>query len=187
MKRLLLVVGLLTGLILLNPSAALACSCVVSTTAQQVSRAETIVDGRLEWIASDGIETTYGVKVTNLYKGKAAVREKLVGSASEASCGLGDLATNKRYLFFIKGVHRGTMSVSLCTGTAPYNAVLAAKIAAITGPPTGPYVAPGVQPVQVDDSTGSGTSVWTVLGSAVVVIGGAVAGLRFYARRGSRG
>jgi hypothetical protein len=184
--KLLFVLAVAAGMLVLTPSTSWACSCASSTTAQQVDRADTVVDGRVKWTASNGISTTYSVQVAQVFKGKAAEREKLVGSASEASCGLGSLATEKRYLFFVEGEHPGQMRVSLCGGSVPYDAALAAKIRSITGEePTGPFATPGSKPGAVDEDPINGTAWYTVVGTGVVVAG-VLGALMFYARRSSR-
>ena len=165
--RLLFVLAVTAGMLVLTPQTSWACSCAVSSTAQQVHAAGTVVDGTLDWVATNSITTTYSVKVSKVFKGRAAAREKLVGSANAASCGLGSLATRKRYLFFIEGKHPGKMSVSLCGGTTRYDATLAAKIQRVTGrAPTGPSATPGSK-VTADDDGGRGP--WLVVGAATAL------------------
>lgn len=177
MSRFLLVVGMIAGLLFLTPTAAIACSCAEAGVAAQVKRADTIVDATLAWRSGNGVETTYGIEVAEVYKGKAATQEKLRTPADGAACGLGDLATEERYLFFIRGEHPGEMRVDLCGGSTAYTAALAQQVAAITGEPTGPYVAPPVRPGPKDEDQIEGTSVGTILGTGAVialVIGGLV-------------
>ncbi|MFL6160024.1 MAG: hypothetical protein ACJ72D_28380 [Marmoricola sp.] len=185
MRRILFVVALIAGLVFLTPSAALACSCVVSTPQEQVQRAGTILDGSVVWSATNGLETTYSVKVDQVFKGRAAAREKLITNANEGSCGLGELATGKRYLFFVSGEHPGRMTVSLCGGTTAYDAALVAKVQAATGPPHGPVATPASRSTKVDDSRTRGTSVGTVVATAVV-LGLVLGGLLWLRRASSR-
>jgi hypothetical protein len=182
--RTLFVLAIAAGMLVLTPTASWACSCASIPAAAQVKHAETVVDGTLEWVANNGIESTYSVRVDKVYKGKAAEREKLIGPASEAACGLGELATDKRYLFFIDGVHPGQMKVGLCGGSVPYDARLAATIESVTGPPGGPAVAPVVRG-PVDEDPIEGTRWYTVVGTALVV-GLVLGGLLWYARRTRR-
>src|SRR4029078_7486266 len=109
-----------------------------ATTPQQVDRAGTVASGTVAWTATDGQTRTYQVDVDSVYKGSAAEAEKLTTNANEASCGLADLATGRRYLFFIDGVHPGAMRVGLCGGTAAYADALARKVQAATVPPGKP-------------------------------------------------
>ena len=69
-------------------------------------------------------------------------REKLRSPAHEATCGLGDLATNRRYLFFIEGRHPGLMKVTLCGGSRAYDASTAQAVQRITGPARPPLAPP---------------------------------------------
>jgi len=168
--KVLVVLAVCAGMLVLTPQASWACSCAMMSTAQKVHGAGTIVDGTLDWEATNGITTTYSVVVSKVYKGKAAEREKVVGSANEASCGLGSLATDERYLFFVEGRHPGKLTASLCGGTTRYDAALAAQIQRVTGEePTGPFATPGSRPGAVDEDPIAGTAWYTALGTGAVL------------------
>jgi hypothetical protein len=168
-KRLVLVLGIVAGMLLLTPSAALACSCATRDTAQLVNGAETIVDADLDWASTTGVDSTYGIVVNTVFKGKAAKNEKLLSNPTEAACGLGEL-TDKRYLFFVDGEHPGQLRAGLCGGTVPYTAALATQIQKITGEASGPYVTPPARSGPVDEDPISGTSVWTIVGTTAIVV-----------------
>lgn len=176
-RRTLMVLAIAVGMLVLTPTASWSCSCAVQETAVQVKRADTVVDATVVWVATNGIERTYSLKIDQVYKGKAAEFEKVQTPASEAACGLGSLAPEERYLFFITGEHLGQMSSGLCSGTAPYAAGLAAEIEAVTGPPSGPTEL-AVQPTgPVDEDQIEGTAWYTVVGTALTlaaVIGGLI-------------
>jgi hypothetical protein len=127
------------------------------------------------------MESTYSVSVDQVFKGKAAAREKLISPADEAACGLGSLATNERYLFFIQGVHPGRMKVNVCNGSAPYDARTAAAVEAVTGAPGGP-IKPPVVSTPIDKDPDTGTSWLPVIGSSLAV-GLVLGGLLLLARR----
>jgi hypothetical protein len=150
--RCLVILAAVLGMVAMAPGNAWACSCRISTPQQLVTNAETIVDGSVVYTTSNGIETTYSVKVDQVFKGKAGEREKLMGEASLAACGLGDLATDRRYLFFISGEHPGLMKVSSCGGSRAYDPAFASKVASITGTSYGPIPEPG----SATSSSGSG-------------------------------
>ncbi|MFL6106487.1 MAG: hypothetical protein ACJ72L_05950 [Marmoricola sp.] len=171
--KLLVVLAVTAGMLVLTPQTSWACSCVSRSTVQQVRAAGTIVDARLDWVATNGITTTYSVKVAQVYKGKAAEKEKLTGAAQESACGLGSLVSDKRYLIFIQGEHPGQMNVSLCGGGAvPYDAGMAAKIVSVTGDqPTGPFATPGSRPGAVDEDPIKGTPWYTVVLTGLVLAG----------------
>jgi hypothetical protein len=128
-RRCLLALAVTFGILVLTPSPSWACSCAVATTQQHVRDAVTVAAGTVDWTATDGLTRTYKVDFDGVYKGAAGTSEKLVTSANEASCGLANLATGERYLFFIEGRHPGAMRVGLCGGT--------------TGPPGKPVASPG--------------------------------------------
>ena len=179
--RTLLVLAVAAGILVLTPTASWACSCASVPTATQVRHADTVVDGTLKWIASNGMETTYSVSVDQVFKGKAAAREKLIGPADEAACGLGSLATNERYLFFIDGEHPGRMTVNSCSGSGPYDVKTAAEVEAVTGVPGGPIAPPDVS-TPIDKDMDAGTSWFPVIGSSLAV-GLVLGGLLLLARR----
>lgn len=144
MRRFFLALTVTLGMLVLTPSPSWACSCAIMSTAQQVAQAGTVASGTVGWTATDGQKRTYQVEIDQVYKGAAGSSEKLVTQASEAACGLADLAPGKRYLFFIDGVHPGSMRVGLCGGTTAYDAATARQVEAITGPPGKPLApAPG--------------------------------------------
>lgn len=138
MRRLLVVLLLAAGMVLVSPSDALACSCKQATTAEHVDRADTVVAGTVEWVSDNGLDRTYSVSVDQVFKGLAGLREKVHTSASEASCGLGELGTQKQYVFFLDGKHPGRLSAGLCGGTAPYGAEIVTEVQQKTGTPVPP-------------------------------------------------
>jgi hypothetical protein len=181
-KHILLVLGIAIGAIFLTPTAALACSCVHSTVAKQIADAETIVDATLTWESTNELETSYGIAVGTLYKGKATAIEKLQTQASVAACGLGDLATSGRYLFFIRGEHPGQLTVDACGGSTPYDATLAAQIRSATGSAK----AIGGRPADLEVTSAaesSGTSLWKYLIALVVLTGIALVAATAVSRR----
>jgi hypothetical protein len=137
-RRLLLAFAVTLGIFVLTPSPSWACSCAIAPAAQQVRGAVTIASGTVDWTATDGQTRTYKVDFDAVYKGSAGSSEKLSTNASEAACGVGDLAPGKRYLFFIDGQHPGAMRIGLCGGTTPYADPLVRQVEAITGPPKQP-------------------------------------------------
>ena len=136
--RLLLTLAVTVGLLVLTPSPSWACSCAIGRTPEQLEAAGTVASGTVEWTATDGQRRTYQVRFDAVYKGVAGRTEKLRTSESEAACGVADLAPEQRYLFFIDGVHGGTMRIGLCGGTVAYDAALAARIESRSGPPGHP-------------------------------------------------
>jgi hypothetical protein len=176
-RRALLALLVSAGLLVLTPSPSWACSCAVARPGQQAELADTVAAGTVDWTATDGQIRRYQVSVEKVYKGAAARTEKLTTNANEASCGLGDLATGKRYLFFIDGVHPGAMRVGLCGGTTAYDDALAQQVEAVTGPPDRPLPGPpGTAAPPEDHSTrtlvlGVGAVV-LLLGAAAAIVAG---------------
>jgi hypothetical protein len=180
--RLVLALAVSLGLLVLTPGPSWACSCAAADTAKQVELAGTVASGTVDWTATDGQTRTYSVDFDAVYKGAAAASEKLVTNAHEASCGLADLAVGRRYLFFVEGRHPGAMRVGLCGGTVAYDASVAARVGAVTGPPGTPLPAPAR-----DDPATSGGGPFTLgaaLGLAALLVVVAVAVVRRNDRSG---
>ena len=182
--RLALALAVTLGLLVLTPSPSWACSCAAVSTAEHVQYAGTVAAGTVDWTATDGQTRTYKVDFDTVWKGAAAGSEKLSTSAYDAACGLGDLATGKRYLFFIEGRHPGTMRVGLCGGTAAYDDALAREVQQVTGPPGKPLSAPTNE--AAPDSSGVGSRPLVVLGLGAVVLGGLAAAAVALRRREQR-
>lgn len=153
MKRLLVVLLLAAGMVLVNPSVALACSCAPVTPEQSTKDADTVAVGTVQWTASDGIDRTYGVRFDQVYKGLAGIEEKLVTSADEASCGLGDLAVEGSYIFFIQGKHPGQLKVGLCGGTTAYDVEVLDAVESVAGGPKEPFPSFASGPTVAADTT----------------------------------
>jgi len=177
LASLLVVLGTCAGMVLLTPSVALACSCVRSSVADQVDRADTVVGGELEWATTNGLERTYSLKVDEVYKGVSGIREKIVSPASDAACGLGELATGERYVFFIHGRHPGRMTVDLCGGSTTYTDDVVLQVQAKTKGPFEPLPTFGDTPPP--DEGGTDLVRIVGIGAFVVAFGvGAVALVR---------
>lgn len=168
MKRILLVVGLISGLIFLMPTAALACSCAQSSTAADAKHADSVFEGTLAWSTDNRVDMTYGFNVTKVYKGQAATFEKLRTDPNSTPCGLENPVTGQHYLFFVQGMHPGQMKVNRCGGSAVYSYALAAQVQSATGPGADPIQASS--PIVEAGDTGLGTFGWVVLGGGAVVI-----------------
>jgi MYXO-CTERM domain-containing protein len=169
--RVVIALAVALGMLVLTPSPSWACSCAMVSTDGHVANAETVAAGTVDWTATDGLSRTYKVDFDQVYKGAAGGSEKLTTQANEASCGLGDLATGKRYLFFIQGRHSGVMTVNLCGGTVAYTAAIAHQVEAITGPPGKP-----VSAVTAETEPGGVSSGWIAgIGALALLVLAAVA------------
>ncbi|MGY2877063.1 LPXTG-motif cell wall-anchored protein [Marmoricola sp. URHA0025 HA25] len=164
--RCVLAVAVVFGILVLTPSPSWACSCAQVTPDQQANAAVTVASGKVDWTATDGQTRTFKVDFDAVYKGAAARSEKLVTAADAAACGVGDLATGRRYLFFIDGRHPGTMRIGLCGGTTPYDEAAVRKVEALTGPPGRPLATSTVEPSTGDDHGRT----WAVAGGAAALL-----------------
>lgn len=167
--RALVVLLVAGGMVLVSPSAALACSCVQLTAEQHAKDADTVAIGTVQWVADNGIEKSYSVSFTEVYKGMAGLQEKIVTASDEASCGLADLAVDKKYIFFLEGKHPGRMRANLCGGTTAYDVATLDAVESVAGPPKEPF------PSFASGPEASGTDPVRVIGIGALVLAGVVA------------
>lgn len=120
------------ALVVLNPGAALACSCAEASTADLVGYADTIAVGQLTALEplpyNDGSRVRYTATLGTVFKGEPD-NPLVFRSASEGSaCGL-ELPVGNQYLFVLHGSR-----ADLCGGTTPVSPALIAEVEAVTGP-----------------------------------------------------
>jgi hypothetical protein len=144
------------GMPVLVAAPAAACSCAVSTPAEQFARADAVfagtVTGRREPAGgSSAAPAVYSVDVSRVYKGRVAASQEVVTSVSGASCGL-ELPPAGPALFFASaapagegGPRAGRLVGSLCGGSRP-----GAEVPAAFGAGQAPRPAP--------TGTGTGTA-----------------------------
>lgn len=160
MRRALLLVLLVPLVpVLVAPSPAFACSCVMFTPHQYVNNADLVVAGTLteveyappnsEGIISSGDPTKYSVGVVAGYKGTSPEELSFTSARDGASCGVEGLLVGREYVFFLDEVD-GAYSANLCNGTAR---VPEARVAKITGrssplPASDPVVIDSAEPAQ---------------------------------------
>lgn len=165
MRRALILVALIAGMVFWTPTAALACSCVQRSTDASVKQADSVFEGKVVWTSSNGVEATYGVDVAQVFKGKAATFEKLRTLPYGAPCSLADPVTEQRYVFFVQGEHPGQMQIKACGGTDLSTAKLVDQVEAATGEVMEPVPASGG--IVEADSQGLGFVGWAVVVTAV--------------------
>lgn len=149
MRRLVLLLGLLlVPLMWLGAEPALACSCVPSTTADQVERADAVVLGRLTEQARAGTELVYTFFGEERFKGGSVPGFEVRTSESGASCGVTGLVVGRRYVVFMDEEGDRLLANS-CGGTRPASPRFVQDVEEITGrgtsfdlPPPEPEVDP---------------------------------------------
>jgi hypothetical protein len=133
MLRLLLAVGLAASMLVIAPAQAFACSCVVSSLGEQAQRADTVVEGYIGDSTETGTTVSYDVTVDGSYKGELSPHLTVTTGKQSASCGLGGLATDEKYLLLLNR-SGGGYDADACGGTARWTAKDAAEIADVLGP-----------------------------------------------------
>lgn len=115
-----------------------ACSCVTTSTQAQAKAAHdvftgTVTDVTRERGAGGAVTRTYDVQVERVYKGDVATATARVASSGDgASCGLGGLVADRRYVFFAKSGGAG-LSANACSGTARASDRLVSKVERLLG------------------------------------------------------
>jgi hypothetical protein len=119
---------------------AFACTCVRDDVASKAERADVVLSGTLTQVRREQTgdrprlaRLTYVVEVDRAYQG-AVTREtvEITSSADTATCGLGRLTTDRRYVFFATA--RGSaLSTNRCSGTGPASAGLVARVREVLG------------------------------------------------------
>lgn len=117
-----------------------ACSCVSTSTQAQTKDAHDVFTGTITAVQSErnpngqrGATMTYDVEVERVYKGDVATSAVQVTSdRSSTSCGLGQLAADKRYVFFAQA-DGSDLSADSCGGTARASDQLVTKVERMLG------------------------------------------------------
>ncbi len=139
MRSVLAAVLLALGLVVVGPSTAYACSCIVSTPAELLDRADVVVLGTVadrEPARSDGTvaAVSYVLDVQRVYKGQAGLQVEFATSGSSASCGLDLVVSDRPRVVFLTRAD-GVLTGSSCGGTGM---LTPAQVAGLTGEGTEP-------------------------------------------------
>jgi hypothetical protein len=155
-----------------------ACSCVASSTQDDVKSTPDVFTGTVTDITRSGSArrgtVTYDVAVQRVYKGNVSSDRVSVTTARDAGqCGLGDLRADRRYVFFAKP--SGTaLAIESCSSTGPARAGLVATVERLLGagrdpsPPAPPTTA---QFTRVADSRPASVTRLAAPGVALVLVG----------------
>jgi hypothetical protein len=174
-RRLLLALFLAcSGIVLLQPTAAFACSCVGEGPRKLAERADVVLLGTLSKIVQpqdDAEDTTYTVDVARLYKGPDVARTIQVTSASSgAACGLEGMTVDEDYVFFLQQANGGYRA-GLCGGTGPAAGTLVDRVEKVLGPGSGVSAPPTAQLTPVEDAEPTSFTRLAAPGGALVIVG----------------
>ncbi|MCK0112535.1 hypothetical protein MWU75_10330 [Ornithinimicrobium sp. F0845] len=180
-------------LVLLTPTAALACSCGPADTEQLLGYVDTVAVGELTAVepppargdgsVSSDDRVTYTAELETVFKGEPEDPLTFRSVSHGASCGLEDMQVGHDYVFFVRDGESG-----LCDGTSRATPGLIAEVEAVTGPgqpvaapdpatASDPVAAPDpatasdpvavVEPApEADPESAAARSVWPALGPA---------------------
>ena len=197
-----------TGLALVAPAPAFACSCASADPVQFVEWADLVVVGEVTGITppperevmSSGDPATYAVRVERVLAGEAGARIEVQSAVSGASCGLEDIEVGRAYVVFaghqdIEGNATERLFANLCGGTAPATRAYVARVEAVTGEGVQPQPdepddvgapaasGPGHPGVEQSVSAGPAVPVWAWVGGGLAVVIAAAATSWASARR----
>lgn len=170
---------LVPALVLLTPTAALACSCAEADTEVLLGYVDTVAVGELTAIEAppdradgaidSGDLVTYTATVQTVLKGAPDNPLVFRSAAQGASCGLEGMTVGREYVFFVRDGES-----TLCDGTAPTTPQLVAEVEAVTGPGqvvAAPEPEPAAEPESAQDAARDSDTrqlLWPAL--AVVVL-----------------
>ncbi|MBA2463916.1 MAG: hypothetical protein H0V42_02910 [Nocardioidaceae bacterium] len=115
-----------------------------SDAAQYVGWADVVLEGTVESregprpkpIMSSGDLATYTVTVDEVFKGETSRVVAVTSADSGASCGLENIRIGGDYLVFAGYAQHGTLTASLCGGTAKASPAFVSAVESVTGPGT---------------------------------------------------
>jgi len=187
MRRMLLALLLAGFAVVVNQLPAHACSCVRATMAQHAATADVVFTGKVTGIERAGTTASYAVSVETVYKGPVRADTSVESPAQGDSCGLENMAADRRFLFFGKS-DGTTVDANLCGGTVQVSATSTAAIVRILGEgsePLGATPTPAPAPVitRTDLAEPTTLSRLAAPGAALVIVG--LLGLLFLRRVGT--
>ena len=137
--RLVAVLILSSFTVVLGQLPAHACSCKSASTQVHTKNATDVFTGTLLDVQSQrkengqrGARYTYDIEVERVYKGTISTAKIEVTSGASSTCGLGQLETDRRYVFFARTTS-GELRADLCSGTARAKVALVKKIENLLG------------------------------------------------------
>jgi hypothetical protein len=155
-----------------------ACSCLSTSTQDDVKSASDVFTGTITDVARSGTArrgtVTYDVAVQRVYKGAVRSDEASVTTARAANlCGLGDLRAGRRYVFFAKP-SGNALAIESCSSTGPARGELVATVERLLGAgrdPSPPPPPPTADFTRVADSTPTSVTRLAAPGVALVLVG----------------
>ncbi|MDP3890956.1 hypothetical protein [Nocardioides sp.] len=175
MRRLLLALFLAcSGLVLLSPGPAFACSCADEGPRKLADRADVVLTGTLvdiEEAADAAGDTTYLVDVDRLYKGPdVAGSVEVLSASSGAACGLEGMTLEEDYVLFLQRSNE-VYRADLCGGTAPAAAELVERVERALGAGTKVSAPPAARFTAVEDAEPTSFTRLAAPGGALVIAG----------------
>ena len=120
--------------VVLSQVPAHACSCVPQTFKDQTAAADAVFTGSVDSVSPpSGGDVTYEVTADRAYKGELPGRTvTLTSPAGAASCGLGELRTDRPHVFLVARAGT-TYSADSCGGTAPVSTKVDERLTRLLG------------------------------------------------------
>lgn len=183
-------------LVLATPAPAQACTCATQDTESFARQARAVFTGTVGEVvvarpggADNNAEYTHEVSVDLVYKGRvdSPEIEVVTGGRQSGGCGLGRLAADENYTFFVR-LQGEVLMAAPCGGTSRTRPALTAQLEALYGEGMAPTPAP--TPVEAEITPVAAAAEPADLsralapGAAMVLIG--LLGLMLFRRLGRR-
>lgn len=157
------------GLVVVVDAPAFACSCTVKPWKQQIAQADAVFVATVDDVSREDREHVYALTATTVYKGE--VERSVEVRSPGHDCGLGELRTDKRYVFLVRS-DTAAMTADVCGGTSAANPTRLDKVEAVLGegrtPPPPPP--PKAEFIRVEESPPVGFARLAAPGGAAVIV-----------------
>lgn len=178
------------SLVLLGPApAAHACSCVISTPAEQARRAEAVFTGTVthtEGSPRTSRTVAYHVAVDKVWKGEVADEIRVVTGSQSSACGLPGLPEGQPVIWFAStdgiffrdedGEGAVPLGVNSCSGTGEVSAKTVRAVTAALGDPGAPVPAEASDGQRIDTDEDAQAVWWPwLIPVGVLALGGSAA------------
>jgi hypothetical protein len=121
------------GVLALGAPSQAACPAVTGTTQSHTKDASDVFSGTVKDRAREGDQVVYEVEVERVYKGEIGTAQVKVSTpAASNDCGLPDLRSNRRYVFFARA-DGSALATDQASGTASASARLVKKVERLLG------------------------------------------------------
>lgn len=161
-----------------------ACTCKDSNLNQNVERADAVFTGTVTAVQRPPDENSRVIMILaeadRSWRGNVPAKVELTTPSTAAACGVGNLKTDKKYLFFAQS-DNAQLTIDSCGGTTAFTAELGNDVTKLLGeaedpaaagdPPSDPPDPPAADREVIDDSEPVGFMRIAAPGGAMIIVG----------------